>query len=54
MAKIVSLMKPILFSLMASKEVKELVIALLDRYAATTDNNIDNYVVDLVRKKLLV
>ena len=37
-----------------SKQVKEFVVQLLERYAKSTDNEIDNVVVDLVRKKLLV
>lgn len=37
-----------------SKEVKEFVVYLLERYAKSTDNEIDNMAVDLVRKKLLV
>jgi hypothetical protein len=53
MGKVVLLLKPILLSLVASREVKELVVTLLEKYAASTDNDVDNYVVDLVRRKLL-
>jgi hypothetical protein len=38
---------------MASREVKEFVIHLLERYAATTDNDIDNMIVVMVKKALL-
>lgn len=38
---------------MASREVKEFVIHLLERYAKTTDNDIDDMVVVMVRKALL-
>jgi len=36
-----------------STEVKVFVVHLLERYAKSTDTDIDNMVVDLVRKKLL-
>ena len=36
-----------------SKEVKQFVVHLLELYAKSTDNQIDNTVVDLVRTKLL-
>ena len=38
---------------MNSSEVKEFVIHLLDRYVKTTDNDIDDMVVVMVRKALL-
>ncbi len=37
-----------------SCEVKRFVVKLLDRYASSTDNSVDNMVVDLVKTKLLV
>lgn len=36
-----------------SCEVKKFVVHLLERYAKSTDNDIDNMVVELVRTKLL-
>jgi hypothetical protein len=36
-----------------SKEVKEFVVHLLEKYAKSTDNEIDNMAVELIRKKLL-
>lgn len=36
-----------------SPEVKNLVITLLERYAASTDNDVDNLLVDVVRSKLI-
>lgn len=36
-----------------SRDVKEFVVHLLERYAKSTDTDIDNMVVDLVRTKLL-
>lgn len=53
MGKVVVLVKPILLALLASKEVKQLVVLLLEKYSKTTDNDVDDYVVDIVRKKLL-
>lgn len=37
-----------------SCEVKRFVVRLLEKYADSTDNDIDNMVVELVRTKLLV
>jgi hypothetical protein len=36
-----------------SREVKELVVSLLDRYAKSTDNDVDDILVNVVRGKLL-
>jgi hypothetical protein len=36
-----------------SCEVKRFVVHLLEKYAASTDNDIDNMVVEMVRTKLL-
>jgi hypothetical protein len=36
-----------------SREVKEFVVHLLERYAKSTDTDIDDMVVNLVRTKLL-
>lgn len=53
MAKLVDLVKPILFAFINSPEVKKLVVTLLEKYAARTDNKIDDTVVEIVREKLL-
>ena len=53
MSKLVELFKPVLMWLRDSAEVKRLVVELLDRYAASTDNDIDDLVVATVRKALL-
>jgi hypothetical protein len=37
-----------------SCEVKRFVVHLLEKYAASTDNDIDNMAVSLIRTKLLV
>lgn len=52
MANLVALLKPILFALLTSKQVKDLVIELLTRYVKTTDNTIDDAVVEIVKVKL--
>ena len=38
---------------MNSREVKEFVVKLLERYVNTTDNDIDDMIVVMVRKALL-
>jgi hypothetical protein len=38
---------------MDSREVKEFVVQLLERYAKSTDNDIDDMIVAMVRKALL-
>ena len=53
MSKLVELFKPVLMWLRESAEVKRLVVELLERYAASTDNDIDDLVVATVRKALL-
>ena len=46
------LIKPILFTFLSSKSVKKLVVDLLEAYAKSTDNTIDDAAVALVRKNL--
>lgn len=53
MSKVVSLLKPALMWLYESHEVKKLVVELLERYAASTSNSVDDLVVATVRKALL-
>jgi len=53
MSKIVELFKPILMWLRDSAEVKKLVVELLERYAASTDTEIDDLIVATVRSALL-
>ena len=53
MSRLVELFKPILMWLRDSAEVKRLVVELLERYAASTDNDIDDLVVATVRKALI-
>lgn len=45
--------RPILFSFFTSLVVKELVIELLRKYAKTTDNQVDDTLVEVVKDKLL-
>lgn len=52
MSAIINLVKPVLFSFLTSKAVKDLVIDLLKKYVKTTDNQIDDTVVLLVEQKL--
>lgn len=53
MSKLVEFFKPVVMWLRDSAEVKRLVVELLERYAASTDNDIDDLVVLTVRKALL-
>jgi hypothetical protein len=46
------LIKPILFKFLQSKGVKNLVIELLEAYCKSTDNTIDDKVVDFVKQNL--
>jgi hypothetical protein len=52
MSNIVNILKPVIFSFLTSKAVKDLVIQLLEAYVKTTDNRIDDSVVEIVRAKL--
>lgn len=53
MTAILKFISPIVLSLFSRREVKELVVALLERYAKTTDNSIDDAIVKMVREALL-
>ena len=53
MANIVEFLKPVIMWLKDSMQVKELVVELLERYAASTDNDIDDLIVATVRTALL-
>ena len=49
----ITVFKPIVFAVANSKAVKELVVKLLEAYAKTTDNTVDDKLVELVKKNLL-
>ncbi len=49
----ITLIKPILFSFLASDSVKKLVVDMLAAYAKRTDNTVDDYAVNLIRRELL-
>jgi hypothetical protein len=46
------LIKPILFSFLQSQAVKNLVIELLEAYCKSTDNTVDDQVVEFVKHNL--
>jgi hypothetical protein len=50
--KMIRLIKPILKFFVKSNAVKSLVIGLLEDYAASTETDIDNEIVALVKEKL--
>lgn len=53
MPAILLVIKPILFKLMGSCQVKKLVVELLDRYVKTTDNDVDDLLASTVKTALL-
>ena len=52
MSKLVDFLKPAILWLRDSLEVKKLVVELLERYAASTETDIDDLVVATVRRAL--
>ena len=48
----IAIIKPILFKFLGSKAVKQLVVNLLEAYSKTTDNTVDDKLVELVKKNL--
>jgi len=50
----IALIKPILFAFIKTKAVKELIVKLLEAYAKSTDNTVDDKLVELVKKNLQV
>ena len=48
----INLLRPIIFAFLNSDAVKNLVIDLLSAYAERTDNEVDDYAVDLIRREL--
>lgn len=48
----IALIKPIVFAFITSDAVKKLVVELLEAYAKRSDNKIDDYAVDLIRREL--
>ena len=53
MGALVELVKPILFAALSSCTTKKLVCDLLDRYAKTTDNDVDDIIANTVRVALM-
>ena len=49
----ITLVKPILFAFIETTAVKELIFKLLEAYAKSTDNTVDDKLVELVKKNLL-
>jgi hypothetical protein len=50
MDSFVAIVKPFLIKLATHPAVKNLVIALLEKYVTTTDNSIDNMVLETVKE----
>ena len=49
----IALIRPIIFAFLTSDAVKNLVVDLLPAYAKRTDNAVDDYAVELIRRELL-
>tara|TARA_S200002703_G_C3626444_1_gene192379 strand:- start:218 stop:379 length:162 start_codon:yes stop_codon:yes gene_type:complete len=49
----IAVLKPIIFAFLQSESVKKLVVELLEAYAKTTDNTIDDTAVKMVKDALL-
>lgn len=52
MGTLVSVLKSLLIKLATHPEVKKLVISLLEKYVNTTDNSIDNAILETVKVAL--
>lgn len=52
MNAVLAVVKPLLFSFLTSKAVKDLVIELLQKYVSTTDNRVDDALVEIVKQKI--
>jgi hypothetical protein len=50
---LVSIVKPIILQAAQSRQVKELVIQLMEKYVKATDNDIDNIIFATVKTALL-
>ena len=48
----IALIKPILFKFLGSKAVKELVVKLLEKLVESTDNELDDRALQIVKKGL--
>ena len=53
MPPIIRAVKPILFAFIKTTAVKELIVKLLEAYAKSTDNTVDDKLVELVKKNLI-
>jgi hypothetical protein len=48
----IQIIRPIIFAFLTSEAVKNLVVDLLSAYAERSDNKVDDYAVDLIRREL--
>lgn len=53
LAQLVKVLKPIIMQAASSRQVKELVVQLLEKYVKTTDNDVDDVILISVKKALL-
>jgi hypothetical protein len=52
MGAVVAVVKPLLIQIATHPAVKNLVVELLSKYVKSTDNSIDDVVLELVKEKL--
>ena len=50
---IISVIRPILFSFLTSRQVKQLIVDVLEALAKKTENTLDDQAVEAVRRALL-
>ena len=50
----ITIIRPILFSFLASDKVKRLVVDLLEKLAQQTDNDVDDQAVEFIRNGLFL
>ena len=53
MKALVAIVKPIILQAANSRQVKELVIQLLEKYVKSTDNDVDDVILQTVKAALL-
>ena len=48
----ITLVKPILFAFIKTKAVKELIVKLLEAYAKSTDNTVDDQAIEFIVSRI--
>lgn len=53
MKALIAILKPIILQAAQTRQVKELVVQLLEKYVKTTDNDVDDVIAETVKAALL-